>query len=1126
MAKMVSSLSPYSTVMDLSVTSDLPDSGSPNNTILRSRSLHDKLLPSNVSGDYENLGPTGSLEDFHHFTHGYNCTSSRFGSLETLPKKRPPDFDQGQAKVNSLWKNLDMKSKVKVQDGERNHELVSNHWSHLERKHSKVKEMNQITQDDNFKTNNGTLFYDIEQEIVEDRAESPKVDYDDEEYDYLSISVDIPPTKQRFGFSVSGGCDEMFSPRVDSIAKGSPAEKASLLVGDEIIEVNGKSLENVSHADVIAYIHKCIKSKSIHLRVKRKKGDKQVAVSSENIQNAYIVAVEEDAKRRLEDLLFNHKLTPVDMTKNVGGESENQATDEINYSTESSLDLSLERAVLQSSMPYMTQSGPMTNGHVEMADMNGYKEVKKGKGKKSKGSSMGSNETPMIDNLLMERMNSQNHLNKYDMDDSFEDVHSSIEFDPEKHREMAIDVPKNFHPSAKTQPRFPSSTHSSPRSTPVKESAKNGKTNTNSDEQLRIKHHQEEIRKRNEREEQRLKEQEFLRASLRRSEKLRALQKAQSKQNQAGVDNTAYANEDEDSGGFEEGYVSGRHTQNSRDYMKKNIGNGDVLALLRHMKEIVHSKEGKEKLKFLTNFFDQTQFQNAVDVHQKVLEVKRHTPQYRAECLNARELREEGVSALCSMKSPVTTELLSILNKPQMKELLYTQDSVAELQFKSSADQEPPNEDPHIPNSVPDTASVIRIVHLEKTTEPLGATVRNDGESVIISRIVKGGTADKSRLLHEGDEILDINGMSMKGMDINEVSDRLAEMTGTITFTIYPCNEYTPAPVNTSIMHVKALFNYDPEDDLYIPCRELGLSFIKSEILHVINQEDPNWWQAYREGEEDHQSLAGLIPSKAFHEQREQMRLTIGTENKENQKKGRSCSCGRANKKKKKRKQKEDQDEVLSYQEVAQYYPEPNRRRPIVLIGPANVGRQELRQRLMESDYDRFAAAIPHTSRPIKTDNEPEINGKDYHFVSRMAFENDIHAGKFIEHGEFDKNLYGTSVDAVRQVISSGKICVLNTDPEALYMLYETDLKPYVIFVYPANIEKLRQIHHHLGLVDTKDDELRSIIERAREMEDRFGHLFDHILVNQDMDKAFDELVTEINRIEVEPQWVPVEWTR
>lgn len=68
-------------------------------------------------------------------------------------------------------------------------------------------------------------------------------------------------------------------------------------------------------------------------------------------------------------------------------------------------------------------------------------------------------------------------------------------------------------------------------------------------------------------------------------------------------------------------------------------------------------------------------------------------------------------------------------------------------------------------------------------------------------------------------------------------------------------------------MHVKALFNYDPEDDLYIPCRELGVSFMKGDILHVIAQDDANWWQAYREGEEDFHSLAGLIPSKSFHEQ-------------------------------------------------------------------------------------------------------------------------------------------------------------------------------------------------------------------------------------------------------------------
>lgn len=61
---------------------------------------------------------------------------------------------------------------------------------------------------------------------------------------------------------------------------------------------------------------------------------------------------------------------------------------------------------------------------------------------------------------------------------------------------------------------------------------------------------------------------------------------------------------------------------------------------------------------------------------------------------------------------------------------------------------------------------------------------------------------------------------------------------------------------------------------------------------------------------------------------------------------------------------------------------------------------------------------------------EPEIDGKDYHFVTRQQFMNDIHGGKFIEQGEYERNLYGTSVDAVRQVINSGKICVLNVDPE------------------------------------------------------------------------------------------------
>lgn len=54
-----------------------------------------------------------------------------------------------------------------------------------------------------------------------------------------------------------------------------------------------------------------------------------------------------------------------------------------------------------------------------------------------------------------------------------------------------------------------------------------------------------------------------------------------------------------------------------------------------------------------------------------------------------------------------------------------------------------------------------------------GATVRNEMDSVIISRIVKGGAAEKSGLLHEGDEVLEINGTEIRGKDVNEVFDLL-----------------------------------------------------------------------------------------------------------------------------------------------------------------------------------------------------------------------------------------------------------------------------------------------------------------------------------------------------------------
>ena len=113
-----------------------------------------------------------------------------------------------------------------------------------------------------------------------------------------------------------------------------------------------------------------------------------------------------------------------------------------------------------------------------------------------------------------------------------------------------------------------------------------------------------------------------------------------------------------------------------------------------------------------------------------------------------------------------------------------------------------------------------------------------------------------------------------------QVCDILARMTGTLTMLVVPVAPHdadSTLPAKAPVVHLKAQIDYEAEDDQYVPCRELGISFHKGDILHVINQLDPDWWQARRDGEED-QTLAGLIPSKNFLSRREAMKHTIAQE--------------------------------------------------------------------------------------------------------------------------------------------------------------------------------------------------------------------------------------------------------
>lgn len=109
-------------------------------------------------------------------------------------------------------------------------------------------------------------------------------------------------------------------------------------------------------------------------------------------------------------------------------------------------------------------------------------------------------------------------------------------------------------------------------------------------------------------------------------------------------------------------------------------------------------------------------------------------------------------------------------------------------------------------------------------------------------------------------------------------------------------------------------------------------------------------------------------------------------------------------------------------------------------------------------------------------------------------------------------------------------------------MLRASDLKPYVILVSPPSLDVLRQKKVRSGeafkvssfahpsnpiiifSLHSKDEDLKDIIATARDMEARWGHLFDVIIINNDTERAYHKLLTEINSLEREPQWVPGKW--
>ncbi|XP_056627643.1 MAGUK p55 subfamily member 7 isoform X2 [Triplophysa dalaica] len=518
--------------------------------------------------------------------------------------------------------------------------------------------------------------------------------------------------------------------------------------------------------------------------------------------------------------------------------------------------------------------------------------------------------------------------------------------------------------------------------------------------------------------------------------------------------------------------------------------------------------ESADDRSFLHAMFGERSLHSLVKIHEKLrcYEDRSPTPVLDSAGSLAQDLTEELQERGASGE---IRELVRLLSKPHVKSLLSVHDIVARKSYDPEL--------PPLPDDIDDEEDSVKIIRLVKNKEPLGATIKRDEHTgaIIVARILRGGAADRSGLIHVGDELKEVNGIPIDDKKPEEIIRILAQSQGAITFKVVPGIK-EEEPNKQPKMFVKALFDFSPEEDNAIPCKEAGLAFKKGDILQIMSQEDATWWQAKNEGNGN--PRAGLVPSKHLQERRFAVwrPLTVALPQRTPSKRftglRRSFRLSRRDKKtnksmyESKRSEQYDTADVPTYEEVMSYRRKPGERHRLVVI--------------------------VDTSRSKR---QSESDGVEYHFISKHSFEADIHNNKFVEQGEYKGNYYGTSFDSVRSVMSKNKVCLLDVQPHTLRHLRTAEFKPYVVFVKPPSIERLRETRKNAKVISGKDDkgsskpfteeDFQEMIDASQMMENQYGHLFEKVIVNDDLTTAFSQLRQALRKVETEAHWVPISWT-
>jgi len=487
---------------------------------------------------------------------------------------------------------------------------------------------------------------------------------------------------------------------------------------------------------------------------------------------------------------------------------------------------------------------------------------------------------------------------------------------------------------------------------------------------------------------------------------------------------------------------------------------------------------------------------------------------------------------------------------------------------------------------------------LSKQSGGLGFNIvgGEDGEGIFISFILAGSPADTCKWLRRGDQILKVNDTDIAQATHEEAARALKGAGNLVKLSVqYRPEEYnryeaklhelqqnlTGTLVRTSpkrTLYVRALFDYDPHKDDGLPSRGLGFNY--GDILHVTNASDDEWWQARKLLPNGEEAGLGIVPSKQRWERKMKMknrtlrfgghgrsstsldRMTYvkkylngtisnirstGTLNRQHGKQKISFSRKFPFMKSRERLNKLDDEDsfengsnhsredggrenhILTYEPVEEIDLEFTR--PVIILGPM---KDRINDDLMREFPERFGSCVPHTTRPRR---EQEVDGRDYHFVTSLEqMQADIQTHLFIEAGQYNENLYGTSVQSVQDVAAQGKHCILDVSANAIKRLHVAQLYPIgmkimtlnlkvylhlfiyftAVFLKPKSVDSLLEMNKRMT-----EEQARKLYERAIKLEHEFGEYFTAVVQGDTPEELHEKVKDIIQEQSGDTIWIP-----